>query len=234
MPFEKDWREDAKRAAVEQALKRIRDGQIVGLGSGSTAAYAIRELGKRIATEGLNVLGIPTSYQSMFLAIESGIKLTTLNENPEIDIAIDGADQVSRDLNLIKGGGAALTREKIIDSAAKDLLIVVDETKIAAILDHPVPLEIFPIALQTTSKRIQQLGGKPILRQSLGKVGPVITDNNNFIIDVDFGVIKEPGNLENKLKTIPGIVETGLFLDMATEVYVGNKTTVHVLRKSII
>jgi len=231
MPSVEDWREEAKRSAVKEALKKIKDGYVVGLGSGSTVTYAIKELAKKIREDKLSVLGVPTSYQSMFLAIESGIRVTTLDENPELDLAIDGADQVSKTLNLIKGGGAALTREKIVDSAARELLIVVDESKVSSILNIPVPIEILPFAVKTVTKRIRQLGGVPVLREGSGKVGPIVTDNNSFIVDADFGAIKEPFELERKLKTIPGVIETGLFLDMAKEVYVGTKDVVKVLRK---
>jgi len=226
-----DWREEAKKATATETLKKIKDGQIIGLGSGSTVAYAIKELGNKIRNEKLDILCVPSSYQSMFLAIESGIRLTTLDENPELDLAIDGADQVSKDLELIKGGGAALTREKIVDSAAKEMLVMVDESKLTSRLGIPVPLEILPFAVKTVMKNIQKIGGRPILRGTAGKVGPIITDNNNFIVDADFGYINEPRNLENRLKLIPGLIETGLFIDMAKEVYVGSKKGVRILKK---
>jgi ribose 5-phosphate isomerase A len=227
----KDWREDAKKAAARETVKKIKDGQTIGLGSGSTVAYAIKELGNKIRDEKLDIVGVPSSYQSMFLAIESGIRLTSLDENPELDLAIDGADQVSKDLELIKGGGAALTREKIVDTAAKEIIIIVDESKLASRLDIPVPVEILPFAVQTVTKNIQKIGGRPVLRGTTGKVGPLVTDNNNFIIDADFGYIDEPRDLENRLKLIPGLIETGLFLDMVKEIYVGTKKGVRVLKK---
>ena len=142
------WREEAKRRAAIKAVEHIKDGFVVGLGSGSTAAYAIKEIGRRVREEDLKILGIPTSYQSFKLAVEQGIPLTTLNEHPEIDLDIDGADQIDGDLNMIKGGGGALTREKIIASASKSVIIIADETKLSKNLgerNKPIPLSLIHI-----------------------------------------------------------------------------------------
>jgi len=217
------WREKAKEKAALEAAKLVKDGHVIGLGSGSTAAYAIQGIGRRIRGEGIRVLGVPTSYQAMTLAVESGIPLTTLNEHPQLDLAIDGADQVDGDLNLIKGGGGALMREKVIASAARRLVIVTDETKLVEKLgtNHPVFVEVLPFALPSVSLKIQAIGGKPVLRKSEAIVSPVITDNGNFILDVDFGPLEEPKELDFRLKLMPGVMETGLFIGMADVVYVG-------------
>jgi len=228
------WREDAKRRAALKAISHIKDGYVVGLGSGSTVEYAIKELGRIIKRKKLAVKGIPTSYHTMRLAVESGVPLTSLDEAPHPDIAIDGADQIDLKLNMIKGGGAALTREKIVDAAARQLIIIVDETKLTKKLGlkQHVPIEVFPFAAPTVAKRLRELGGKPTVRMAKGKLGPLITDNGNFILDTDFGTIKNPKQLENRLKTIPGIIETGLFIDMADIVYVGGRRGVKILKRT--
>jgi len=217
------WREEAKRRVALEAVKHVKDGFTVGLGSGSTAAYVIQEIGKKIRHEGLRVLGVPTSHQAMMLAVHHGVPLTTLDEHPELDLAIDGADQVDRELNLIKGGGGALTREKIVASAAKQFVIVADETKLVKRLgtNHPVPVEVLPFALPTVVAKMRKLGGKPVLREGKGKVGAVVTDNGNFVVDVDFGPIRAPKELDLKLKSISGVIENGLFVGMADIVYLG-------------
>lgn len=227
------WREEAKKRAALEAVKLVQNGSIVGLGSGSTIAYAIQEIGRKIREESLKVLGIPTSYQASMLAVESGVPLTTLNEHPKPDLAIDGADQIDPQLNLIKGMGGALTQEKVVDSTARRLVIIADETKMVERLgtNQPVPLEILPFALAPVTLKVQEVGGKPVLREGKGKVGPVVTDNGNFILDVDFGPITEPKELNLKLKSIPGVIETGLFIELADTVYVGTPTTVRRLRR---
>jgi len=227
------WREKAKKRAALEAVKLVKDGFVIGLGSGSTVAYAIEDMGKKIRRKELRILGVPTSHQALMLAVESGIPLTTLNEHPQLDLAIDGADQIDRDLNLIKGMGAALTREKIVASAAKRLVIVADETKVVETLgtNQPVPVETLPFALPTVMSRIRKMGGKPILREAKGKVGPLITDNGNFIIDVDFASITAPKELNSQLKLIPGIIETGLFIEMTDVVYIGTQTSIRRLQR---
>jgi ribose 5-phosphate isomerase A len=158
------------------------------------------------------------------LAIENGIPITTLEENPILDLTIDGADQIDDELNLIKGMGGALTREKIVASASEELVIVADKSKKVKILgekNHQVPIEVLPFAAQLLMLKIREIGGKPVLREGKGKVGPVITDNGNVIIDSNFGLIRKPTELELKLKSIPGVVETGLFTKLANIVYIG-------------
>lgn len=226
--------EKAKKNAALAAVKHVRNNFIVGLGSGSTAAYAIQEIGNRIKREKLHVLAVPTSYQAFALAIENGIQATTLEEHPILDVTIDGADQIDAKLNLIKGMGGALMREKIVASASKKLVIIADESKKVKVLgmhDHPVPLEVVPFAAKIVMQRIVQIGGIPTLREGTGKVGPIITDNGNVIMDIVFGAINEPAELEVKLKKLPGLVETGLFVGMADTVYLGNASGVEKLER---
>ena len=227
------WREDAKRRAALEAVKHVKDGFTVGLGSGSTAAFAIREIGRRIREENIKVLGVSTSYQSYILAVECGIPLTNLGEHPQIDLDIDGADQIDRDLNLIKGGGGALLREKVVASAAKEVIIVADETKLSERLgeNRTIPLEVLPFAVPVVMLKIKGIGGNPRLREK-NTGGPYITDNGNFILDVDFGPIDNPEELDKKLKSIPGIVETGLFIGMANIAYIGTPENIEVIRRT--
>ena len=227
------WREEAKKRAAHEAVKHLKDGFTLGLGSGSTAAYAIREIGRKIHQEDLRILGVPTSYQAFLLAVDCGIPLTTLNEHPELDLTIDGADQIDKALNLIKGMGGALTREKIVASASKQLVIVADETKLVEKLgtNHPVPVETLPFALPSVMLKVREMRGRPALREGRGKVGPVVTDNGNFIVDIDFGLINSPKELNSRLKLIPGVVETGLFIEMADIIYVGKPALVEKLER---
>ncbi len=227
------WREEAKRRVALEAVKHLQEDFIVGLGSGSTAAYVIQEIGRQMLQDGLRVLGVPTSSQAMMLAMRSGIPLTTLDEYPSLDLAIDGADQLDKKLNLIKGGGGALTREKIVASAAKQFIVVADETKLVEKLgtNCRVPVEVLPFALATATASIEELGGKPLLRESGGKVGAVVTDNGNYIIDIDFGPVKDAEELNQRLKLIPGVVETGLFIQMADIVYLGKADGIIKLKK---
>ena len=226
--------EKAKRNAALEAVKHVKDGFILGLGSGSTVAYAAEEIGRRIKVENLRVKVVPTSYQAFMLTVKNGISTTTLEEHPTLDLTIDGADQIDENLNLIKGMGGALTREKIVAAASKTLIIIADWRKKAKILgenSQHVPIEVLPFATSLVNRKISMLGGKPTLREGAGKVGPVVTDNGNFIIDVDFGLIEKPAELEKMLKAIPGIVETGLFVNMADIVYLGRPDKVEKLER---
>jgi ribose 5-phosphate isomerase A len=220
-----------KRAAGVAASRIVESGMVVGLGTGSTVAYTIKELGRRIREEGLKILGVVTSYQSEMLAIEAGIPLATLAQHPELDIAIDGADQIDSRLYAIKGGGAAHTREKIVSSSSKRFVVVADESKTSTQLDRTVPIEVLPFAKTLVVKKIKELGGKPELRSALRKDGPVITDNGNFVLDVDFGVIGDPENLALQLSSIPGVVEHGIFSNV-DELYIGRKDgSVEIVRR---
>jgi ribose 5-phosphate isomerase A len=228
------WVEEAKRKAALEAVKHVKDCFIVGLGSGSTAAYAIEALGERISRENLNILGVPTSYQAFLLAVKHRITVTTLEEHPTINLTIDGADQVDAELNLIKGMGGALAREKIVASASKQSIIIADESKKVEVLgenDYPVPIEVLPFAISPMKHRIEGIGGKPVLREGKGKVGPVITDNGNVIIDASFGLIEKPAVLEKRLKMITGVVETGLFVGLADIAYIGTRSAVEKIER---
>ena len=231
---EQEWIEKAKKNAALEAVKHVEDGFTVGLGSGSTAAYAIEKIGKRMKQEKLEIQGVPTSYQAFMLAVQHGIPVTTLEERPILDLAIDGADQIDPELSLIKGMGGALAREKIVAFASKKLIIIADENKKVKVLgenNHPVPVETLPFAASLVMRRIVEIGGRPVLRQGKAKVGPVITDNGNVIIDADFGPVDKPAELEHKLKSVPGIVETGLFIQMTDIAYVGKRSSVEKLTR---
>jgi ribose 5-phosphate isomerase A len=226
--------ESEKKNAALAAVKHVKDNFIVGLGSGSTAAYAIEALGEKIKQEKIRLLAVPTSYQAFLLAVKCGITITTLEEHPAIDVTIDGADQIDPKLNLIKGMGAALAREKIVATASKQNITIADKNKKVKALgenNHPVPVEILPFAIAPVKQKIEKFGGTPILREGKGKLGPVITDNGNAVIDAFFGVIDNAEELEKKLKMIPGVVETGLFIGLANIAYVGNNSSVEKIEK---
>jgi ribose 5-phosphate isomerase A len=225
----------AKQNAALAAVKHVNDGFIVGLGSGSTAAFAIEELGQRIKKEGIKILGIPTSYQAFLLAVECGIPITTLDEHSEVDLTIDGADQITPELNLIKGMGAAMAREKIVAGASRYNLIIADQQKKVRYLGEGgqvVPIEVLPFAISLVKRKLGGMDGKPLLREGKGKLGPTITDNGNAILDAAFGEIENPAELAIKIKMIPGVVETGLFVGLTDIVYVGlNDSTVERIEK---
>jgi len=227
-----NWREEAKKRVALEAVKHVKNGFVVGLGSGSTAAYVIEEIGRLIRQNDLRVQGVPSSSQAMLLAVGSGIPLTTLDEHPILDIVIDGADEVDKKLDMIKGGGGALTREKIVASAGEQVIIVADETKLVETLgSFKVPVEVLPFGLATATTAIKKLGGEPLLREGKGKVGAVVTDNGNYIVDVDFGGIKNAEELNQRLKLIPGVIETGLFIGFADIVYLAKKDGIIRLKK---
>lgn len=227
-----ETRLELKQKAAYEAVKHVKDGFVVGLGSGSTAACAIKALGEIVKRKGIKLFGVPTSYQAFLLAVKHGIPVTTLEEHGVIDVTIDGADQIDPKLNLIKGMGAALVREKIVASASKVNIIVGDESKKVATLGengHPVPLEVLPFSLSLVQRKIEAAGGIAVLREAKEKVGPVITDNGNVIVDASFGVINNAEELEVKLKMIPGVVETGLFIGLATIAYIATQSKVEKL-----
>jgi len=214
----------AKSAAGYRAADLVEDGMVIGLGTGSTVFYMIERLSARIR-EGLDVSGIPTSYQTAMRAREYGIPLTTLDDSPVIDIAIDGADQVDPYLNLIKGRGAAHTREKCVAAAAFRFVVVVDEQKVVPRLSAPVPVEVIPFAVRPAMTQLREFGCLPVIRQGVKKDGPVITDNGNFIVDCTFTEIARPAELEAAIARVPGVVESGLFCGFAdkTTVIVGSE-----------
>ncbi|MFC6731355.1 MULTISPECIES: ribose-5-phosphate isomerase RpiA [unclassified Haladaptatus] len=212
--------DDAKRRAGERAAEEATDGMVVGLGTGSTTAHAIRALGRAVDS-GLDICGIPTSFQSRQLAIEAGIPLTALDEVETVHLAIDGTDQFAG-RHLIKGGGAAHTREKLVDSAAERFVVVADPSKQAEVLDHPVPVEVLPDAWTVVTEEIAaKVGGEATLREAERKDGPVVTDNGNLVLDCDFDEVRDPAMLALDLAAIPGVVEHGLFINLVDTVYVG-------------
>jgi ribose 5-phosphate isomerase A len=220
-----------KKLVGYQAAQMVNDGDVVGLGTGSTTHYFIERLGQIIKEEEIEILGVPTSYQSFFLAQNSGITITSLDEH-QIQLAVDGADEVDPQLNLIKGGGAAHTLEKIVDSAADKFVVIVDDNKMVDELGRfPVPVEVIPQAFRVVKDRLEEMGGKPYLRMAERKDGPIITDNGNFVLDVDFGLIKNPGKLEIELNTIPGVVENGIFTGIVDQVLVGTIDGIEILKK---
>jgi ribose 5-phosphate isomerase A len=205
-----------KEAAARASLRFIKDGQVVGLGSGSTASHFIRLLGERVRN-GLRIRGIPTSVRSKELALGLGIPLTTLDECLEIAVTVDGADEVDPQLRLIKGGGGALLREKIVASATRQLVIVADATKQVPVLGKfPLPVEVIQFAQTLVAKRISALGAQVRLRTENGK--PYVTDENNHILDCHFGAIPDADRLARQLSDMPGVVEHGLFIGMASTV----------------
>jgi len=227
--------EEEKRRAAVYACKFIKDGHIVGLGSGSTAAYFVEELGRRIKREKMEILAIPSSYQITQVAIKAGVPLTTLRERHAIDIYVDGADEVDPHLNLIKGGGGSLTNEKIIAQAAKKFIVIVDHTKIVRRLGSksPVPVEVLPDADRVVYERLKDIGGAPKLRSfgGNGEKVPFITEHRNFILDTRFPEIPNPKQLGIEIKAIAGVVEHGIFYRMADLVCVGFNREVRILRK---
>ena len=219
-----------KVRCAEKALEFVQNGMIIGLGSGTTVKEFIKLLSKRVR-EGMEIEIIPTSMDTHILAVEYGIKVTDLLEHPEPDICIDGADQIDSDFNLIKGGGAALTREKIVAQASKKFVVIADESKLVEKLNMPISIEILPFALGYVKRKIENLGFRLDLREGSGKLRPIMSDNGNIIADVHAGEIDNPDQLEKELK-IPGVIENGIFLaEMVDAVVVGKKDGSVVLRK---
>jgi ribose 5-phosphate isomerase A len=213
-----------KKQVGYAAADRVKSGMVVGLGTGSTTAFAIQAIGERMAAGELtNIKGIPTSFQAIVLARKFGIPLVSLDEVDTIDVAIDGADEVDPNKNLIKGGGAAHTQEKIVDSLAKQFIVVVDGSKMVDRLGSTflLPVEVLPMAVTPVMRAIEALGGKPDLRMGVRKAGPVVTDQGNLVIDVKFDSIDNPAELEKTLNNIPGVLENGLFVNVADVILVG-------------
>jgi ribose 5-phosphate isomerase A len=219
-----------KEAAARASLRFVKDGQVVGLGTGSTAAYFIQLLGEQVKN-GLRIRGIPSSDRSREAAAELGIPLTTLDECPEIDVTVDGADEVDPQLRLIKGGGGALLREKIVASASRQFVIVADATKRVPVLGKfPLPVEVIKFAQTVVQRKIEALGAEVELRRGAdGK--PYLTDENNHILDCRFGRIPDADGLARQLSDMPGVVEHGLFIGMANVVLVADGSEIVELRR---
>ena len=226
-------RENEKKRAAKEASLLIKEGQVIGLGTGSTVNYLIEYLAERVQKESLRIQAVPTSIATAECAKRNGMKLTTLARNPRLDIDIDGADQVDSRINLIKGLGGALTREKIVASASDQFVIVVDQSKMTSILgkNQVLPVEVIPFAVPVVMKGLEKLEGKPVVRTVKGSSENYVTDNGNNVLDVNFGPIKKPEELGQLIKLIPGVVEHGLFVSMANAVFVGQPDKVQQIWK---
>jgi ribose 5-phosphate isomerase A len=219
-PDAQDPRAPLKRSAGEAAAALVTPGQRIGLGSGSTFHYVLAALAARWAG-GLRFVGTPTSEATRQEAERLGIPLAELDGPSCLDVAIDGADEVASDGSLIKGGGGALLRETLVAAAARRFVVVVDADKLVTRLGrHPVPVEVAPFGWQATAARIAFLGGSPVLR--VQGSGPVVTDNGHYILDCAFGLLDDPAQLHTRLKQLPGVMETGLFCGMTTDVVIGD------------
>lgn len=223
--------DDMKRAAALKAVEEVEDGMVLGLGSGSTAAFALDALAARIAS-GLRIAGIPTSEKTADLARRLGVPLTSFAEHRSIDLTIDGADQVERGtLNLVKGLGGALLREKIVASASRRMIVVADETKLVERLGArtPLPIEIVPFGWETVLDRLAAMSCAPRLRLADGK--PFVTDSGNYIADCALDDVGDAARLEARLAAVVGVVDSGLFVGIASSAVIGTSTSVAVLRK---
>ena len=211
------------------------DGQRVGLGTGSTTAFTIAALGRRVREDGLQIVGTPTSFAAERLARQHGVPLATLDELDTLDIAFDGADEVSPGLDLIKGRGAAHTREKVVASLAARFVVLIDPSKLVTQLGTrmPVPVEVLPMAAAPVTRALERLGARPALRMGRSKDGPIVSDQGFWIIDAHFDDgIADPAALDRTLLALPGVLDHGLFINMATDVLVGEPSgEVRVLRK---
>lgn len=225
--------EESKIQAAKAALREIRDGTILGLGTGSTVEYFASMLGDEVK-RGLKVKVVPTSYHAIQMVVKYGLDLLPTELVDSIDIIIDGADEVDPQLNMIKGRGAALAREKVVASMASRRVYIVSCEKLVDKLcsTKPIPIEVLPFAYRFVMKKIEEMGGRPKLREAgRFKDGPLVTDNGNFIIDAYFKPLEDPREMEFKIKRIPGVVEVGLFCDIADVVYVGRPDGVEILKR---
>jgi ribose 5-phosphate isomerase A len=223
-------REALKRQAGEAACQGVRSGMVVGLGTGSTVRYTIEALGRRVADDGLDILGIPTSRASEELARKVGIAITDLDHHPRVDLTIDGADEVDPRLRLIKGGGGALTREKVVARASRRMVAVVDAAKRVAHLGStfPLPIEVLAFGKRPIQEHLEEMGAAVRLRcDATGR--PVLTDNGNVLLDAKWPRIEDPERLEVQLETFPGVVTCGLFLGLCHAVYVAEPTGVQLV-----
>lgn len=219
----------AKRAAAEAAVSLVEDGMCLGLGTGSTTAFALEAVGKRIRKENIHVRGVPTSVSAERLARKHGIPLISIDQleletkDGGLDLALDGADEVSPELDLIKGRGGAHTREKVVASLARRFVVLIDASKRVDRLGTtaPVPVEVVPMAVQAVQYALACLGGDASVREGTRKDGPVVTDQGMWILDAWFGPIGDPGELSRAIAQIPGVLDHGLFVGLATDVFVG-------------
>ncbi len=217
---------ETKKHVAAQGARLIEDGMVAGIGTGSTMAFLIEELARRVRNEGIKIVGVPTSFQSRILCMKLGIPVRDMQDTASLDLAIDGADEVDPSLDLIKGGGASHTREKIAAFMARDFVVIVDESKVVDKLGSTfaIPVEVLPAALAYVERAIRDLGGDPTLRIGLRKDGPVVTDNGNLLFDVRFPPAADLRSVDQALHAVPGMIETGLFFGIANKVLVGGGT----------
>jgi len=222
---------DLKELAAAEAVRYVEDGMVVGLGSGSTASIAIRLIGDKVKAEELEIVGVPTSKTSDLLGRAVGIKIVDLDDHPTVDLTIDGADEIDPKLNLIKGLGGALVREKIVAAASVVEIIVADESKSVDYLGQkaPLPVEVVKFSFKTTMRRLTALGCRPVLRMAAD--GPFTTDNGNYIVDCRFERIDNPASVETTINNIPGVVDNGLFVGRASKAMIGTKDGVRILER---
>lgn len=222
--------DDLKRAVGYRAAELIEDSMVVGLGSGSTVYYLLEKM-KELMDGGMRIQGIPSSERTAGWARHFGIPLTTFEQVETVDLTIDGADEVDPNFQLIKGGGGSLVREKIVASHSEKVYIIVDETKLVSQLGaFHLPIEVVPFGWQATARTLENLGLKWVLREREGEV--FVSNNGNYILDCNTGVIPYPSELQEQLKKITGVVETGLFIDLVDGVFVGSSTGVRYLERS--
>jgi len=221
-----------KQAAGTRAAGYVENGMTIGLGTGSTVYWAIRQLGAMVVNDGLTIQAVPTSVETENLARQFGISLVTFADVQELDLTIDGADEISPALDLIKGGGGALLREKLVAAASKRLIIVADESKLSSVLgSFALPVEVVPFAWETTARRIEKLNLKPTLRMREGKM--FVSDNGNYILDcASGGNIENPAKLHVELKLLTGVVETGLFTGMTSAAVVADANGIEIIERT--
>jgi ribose 5-phosphate isomerase A len=214
---------ECKRFVATAGSRLVQDGMLAGIGTGSTMALLIEDLGRRVQEEGLKITAVPTSFQSRLLCMKLGIPVRDMQDAASLDFAIDGADEVDGNLDLIKGGGASQTREKVVAAMARQFVAVVDESKLVTRLGEsfPIPVEILPAALAYVEKTVLGLGGTPSLRLGVAKDGPLVTDNGQFILDLRFPPALDLREVDQILHRTPGVVETGLFFGIAHKALVG-------------
>lgn len=219
-----------KKMAGEKAAEHVQNGMALGLGTGSTVRFFVERLGELVG-EGLDVVGVPTSKRTEDLARQVGVPLTTLEETPALDLAVDGADEVDPNLNLVKGMGGALLREKIVASSCREFMVIADESKLVDKLGtkSPLPVEVTQFGWTSVKEWISKLGCIPNLRKVEGS--PYLTDNQNYLLECEFKGIDDPHDLDRRLHSLPGVVETGLFLDMACRAIIGKGSGVQEIEK---
>jgi ribose 5-phosphate isomerase A len=226
-----------KRAAAARAVEFVRPGMRLGLGTGSTAKYFVELIGERVR-EGLDVVAVPTSEATLADAKRCGITLTTLDDTPQLDLTVDGADEIAPDLSLLKGGGGALLREKIVAAASERMIVIADESKyVGALGRFPLPIEVVPFgvvaiqrSIEAAIKRVQKAGSLAIRQAKSGH--PFVTDGGHWIIDAELGRIDDPAALAHALAAVPGVVEHGLFIGLADTAIIGGPAGVKVVEKA--